>query len=586
MAEDSSPPINNQNSPEDQLNLTNEIDSKDEKAIKEIELIESDDALDNTITEQKINLPKKTHWFKSKKIYIPSIVIILIGLLFVLPYTRYAILGQFLSEKYSITLVDSQTMQPVIGGVVNVGGKIFTSDNSGKVTLKIKVGNKKIFITKKYYAALQTKIFVPVSQKKSLTISLVATGRQVSVLVTNKIGKNPVPDVIVSGSGSSGRTNSSGLAYLVLPTDKKIVSGSLSGSGFIKQTISINLSGVNNYSIVPSGSIYYLSNTSGKVDVVKSNLDGSNQTTVLEGNSSEGIYNTALYPSKDWNYLGLVANRNNLHPCLSIIQISNNANYIVDSTNGNYNVVGWDSNNNLIYTVQNNNLPSGSIGEYELKSYNSSTNLTKVLYQTGSQTIGINTVNEMFDSVNLLPNNSVIYSTSWVGNTSLFSGLIMNVTVINDNNTGQKTLQQFTQSNFSSLINAHFSSPSSLIFWLYPLNGNIANYYHYVNDQLEPVSSSSSIIANLFSTPNNYYLSASGLNVTYSNNVNGHSAIYSADSKGNNPKQLALLDNTFSPYAWYTDNYIILNKNYNEFYILPSSGVTDQPDLLKISDHL
>ena len=588
MALEKDSPAKNNQDPLLGSDKPNETDTKDEKAIKEIELIESDDALNDEKTETtKITSINHKKWFLYKKLYIPAIAIFLLALIFIIPYTRYKILGLFLSEKYSITVIDSQSLQPVISANVSIDGKVYKTNTSGKAIIKAKVGNQNISISKQYYASYSHKIIVPISQKNTLRINLTATGRQVAILVTNKIDKQPVSGMIVSSSGSSQKTNISGIAFLVLPADKKIANGTISGTGYnnSKITIDVNSTG-NHYLVVPSGSIYYLSNTSGLVDVVKANLDGSNQTTVLAGNISEGIYDTSLNPSSDWSYLALVANRNNSKPCLSIIQTSNDSSYIVDSTNGNYNIIGWDSNNTLVYTVQNNNLPAGSMGEYELKSYNSATNQTKVLYQSGSQTNSTSTINEVFNSVNLMPNNSVVYSTAWVGNVAQFNDLLMNITSINDNGTGQKTLQQFSQSSYSPIITSHFYQANNLIFWLYPLSSSATNYYQYVNSQFSPLSGSSSIVSSIYTNPINYPESPSGSKVVYANNINGHSAVYTSDLNGNNPKQLGLYNNTYVPYSWYTGNYIIVNKSNNEFYIMSSTQPTIQQDLLKICNHL
>jgi hypothetical protein len=564
------------------------VPDKDEQAIKEIELIESDEALDDqkTVPTQLTKVNKKS-WYKLKKVYIPAIIIILLGIIFLVPFTRYKILGLFLKEKYSISVIDSRSYQPVIGAQILIDNKKYVTDTSGKATILAHVGNQSLSISKQYYAGYSGKILIPVSQKNRLTINLIATGRQVEVKVANKIGSSPLSGILVSADGSSEKTNALGIADIVLPASKQVVNGKLTGAGYNSQNISINInSSSNNYSLVPAGSIYYLSNTSGNVDVVKANLDGSNQSTVLAGNGSEGIYNTFLYPSNDWSYLALVANRNNTKPCLSIIQTSDNSSYIIDSTNGIYNIIGWDSNNNLIYTVSNNNLPIGSPGQYVLKSYNSNTNQTKVLYQSSSQNNGISTIGEIFDSVNLLPNGSLIYTTSWTGNVSGFSNLQMNIVSINDNGTGQKNLKSFNQSNYVSLINAHFYAPKNLIFWVYPNTGNLAEYYQYSDYQFAQISSSSSIVANIYSQPNSFPTNQSGNNVIYSNIVNGHNAIFSSTSSGNNPKQLALLENTYVPYGWYTDKYIIINNNNNEFYIMPSTGIKSQSDLIKICNHL
>jgi len=577
------PEIKTQNIPE----INNLINSSDDKAVKEIELKESDESLlQDTSAPIKSIKKSKFDWIKSKPFIISTSVILLLMVLISIPATRYSILGIFIKEKYSLNVLDSQTGNPVIGADVVIKNHHYTTDSRGSVSASLSVGNRNISISKKYYATLNNKILVPFSQKNPQVIKLTATGRMVSIKVVNKITKNAVANILITADGASSKTDSSGNANIVLSASNQTAKGIISGQGYTNQNVTINIVASNTYQIVPSGYIYYLSNSSGTVDVVKSSLDGLNHSTVLTGVSSMGIYDTSLYPSSDWSYVALVANRNNQKPCLTIIKSSNDIPTIVDQTNGNYIVYGWDSNDTLIYSVQNTNLPSGTNGEYTLKSYNPSSNSVSTIDSSSSASNNGVTVGEFFNAVTMLPNNTLIYGKSWAGNINGFSGLQINIISVNNNGTGKKTLQQFDQSQYSQAINSHYSGANKVLLWLYQNNTNSASYFQYTDGKLNPIANNNPLVSGIYNYPLSYPVSADGTKVAYSSNVNGHNAIYVANADGSSPKQLALLGNSYNTYSWFNNDYIIINNNNNEFLIMPTNGTTTQSNLIKISDHL
>ena len=562
--------------------------SIEDKAIKEIEAVEGDNALDDELDKPIENILKnKNKWYKSKVFIVSSSLIAIVALIIIIPFTRYKVFGLFIHEKYTVTVIDKQTGLPVTGATIQLGNKKYVTGPHGKSVISANVGNQKISISKKYYSNLTKDIFVPFSQKQSENLSLVAIGRQVSITVTNSISKKAVSGALITADGTVATTDSMGKAKIVLSANYSTVRGVISGKGFNNLNAEINIgSSINNsFQILPSGSVYFLSNSSGNIDVVKTSLDGSNLTTVLAGKGTESIYNTSLTPNRSWSYIALVSNRNNTKPCLTIINTSNDSSYVVDQTNGTYNIIGWDSNDNLIYNVRNDNIPNGSAGQFQLKTYNASSNQINVIDQTNSQTSGTNMTSEVFDTINLLPNNSIIYSKSWSGDTSSFKNLQMIIEAVNSNNTGKITLQQFDQASYGSFISSHLNGPETVVLWLYPLSSNTATLFQYSNYKFSTLTNNQ-VINNLYSMPSTYPLASSIDKVIYSSNVNGHSAIISSSTDGSSQKQLALLGNTYSTYSWFGDDYIILNNNGNEFFIMPAIGITDPSSLIKISDHL
>ncbi len=566
----------------------NPEDIKDGKLITDIEREESDASLDSNVDRTDIQIDHHHEpWYRTKKFIISSVIISILLIIFLIPVTRYKILGIFIKENFKLLIIDHQTKLPVAGAIISINGISNKTDSSGFVVINSHIGTNKISVSRKYYSNIDQNIFIPWHQKGYEKLSITATGRQVSMTIVDKITKTAINHLTVTSDGLSAQTNSLGIATLVVSPEKLVVKVVISGTGYKTQTteISTDSSKTNNLEIIPSSYVYYLSNISGTIDVVKSLVDGSNQKTVLAGNKSEVIYDTSLTPSNDWKYLALSANRNNTKPCLTIIQSSDDSSYIIDQTNGTYSIYGWDTNNNLIYSVENTNLPSGSTGKFTLKSYISSTNKTITLDASSAQANSGNYGSEGYTSVYVLPNDSIVYSKNWGGDLASFTGLQMTINSINDNGTGKKTISTYDQASYQSVINSHLNAPSGIIFWLSKSGSHTPDYYQYSNGQFTDITDNQNL-ANLNSSPTIYPISPDASKIIYSNNINGHSAIYVSGLAGNNPKQVALLGNTFKVYGWLTNNYIILNNNSNEFYIMPVTGVANQKDLIKITNHL
>src|SRR6185437_11523818 len=100
-------------------------------------------------------------------------------------------------------------------------------------------------------------------------------------------------------------TDADGQATIVVPASVT-QPVSLKADGYLDTTATLQVTNpaadANTFSLVPSGRLYFLSNLSGKLDVVSTNLDGSDRKTVLAGTGSEDKNNTVLLAARDWQY--------------------------------------------------------------------------------------------------------------------------------------------------------------------------------------------------------------------------------------------------------------------------------------------
>ena len=129
--------------------------SIEDKAIKEIEAVEGDNALDDELDKPiETILKNKNKWYKSKVFIVSSSIIAIVTLIIIIPFTRYKVFGLFIQEKYTVTVIDKQTGLPVTGATIQLGNKKYVTGPHGKSVISANVGNQKISISKKYYSNL------------------------------------------------------------------------------------------------------------------------------------------------------------------------------------------------------------------------------------------------------------------------------------------------------------------------------------------------------------------------------------------------------------------------------------------------
>ncbi|PIZ63285.1 hypothetical protein COY17_01010, partial [Candidatus Saccharibacteria bacterium CG_4_10_14_0_2_um_filter_52_9] len=253
-------------------------------------------------------------------------VAIVLLIIFALPVTRYTVLGLFIKEPVTISVLDSKTNTPVSGASVTVGGADGKTNGSGQVTIKARPGKTRVAIAKQYYKDGSKPLFVGLKSAKT-TILLDATGRLVPVTVVNKITGLPLANVQIKVLNSTAKTDSKGQATIALPTTANTQAAKLSLSGYNSTDATITVIDktvkANTLQLTPAGQIYFLSNLSGNLDVVKSNLDGSGRKTVLVGTGHEEASTTSLLASRDWHYLVLKSRRDGNQASLYLIDTSN-----------------------------------------------------------------------------------------------------------------------------------------------------------------------------------------------------------------------------------------------------------------------
>lgn len=507
-------------------------------------------------------------------------IVVVICLLLVLPYTRYRLLGLALKKEVQVTIVDSQTDTPVSNAVVRTTGASVKTDANGTAELKAGVGERTFTILKQYYKTSTTHYFVGFRGKHDLTIKLTATGRLVPITILNAINGQPLSGASIHVLNTIAKTNNHGQATMAIPANTTTDPATVSLNGYNTKQVTIQLTSTsvtaNNFMLTPSGQIYFLSNQGGTINVLKSNLDGSDLHTVLAGTGHETAATTRLLTSPDWRYLVLEANRDGTRPALYLINTSNDQVTEFDSSNATFNLIGW-SGHNFLYSLTNANTNLWQSGSQVVKKYDADQSQLEQLDQ--NQAVGTST-SYAYQSLGdfFIAGGNLVYDTEWSSQGGYDLSNENNTIRVLDINSQSKQDSESFSAGSTEAIQATRYQPQAIYFAV-TMTGGSTSYFQYANQTVQAVNIN---IGSFVQSYPVYLLSPSGNHTVWSQSSNGQNSFFTGDANGSSPKQIAILDN-YSPYGWYSDNYILATQNNDQLYILPASGLSSGRQPLRIT---
>jgi hypothetical protein len=538
-----------------------------------------------------------TDWYKeNKKKSLPLTLLVVVILLAAIPWTRYKAASLALKNNLTVKVIDSTTGTPVSGADLTLGSVKAVTDGSGKAILpKTKVGTHALLISKKYYKGTSTNVLVPIlRQRGTANIHLVATGRQVKVLVKDLINHSALGNVDIKVAGANAKTDKSGTAIVVLPVGTKSEKGTLSLDGYNNAAVTVKANDQtiqeNSYTLTPSGKIYFLSKLSGKIDVVKTNLDGSGRQTVLAGTGKEDDRGTVLLASRDWKYLALLSRRETGATKLYLLDTSSDALKTVDGdANTTVTLAGW-SDHNFIYSINRQKVESWQPNKQALKSYNANNGKITLLAQTTAS--GSNTYDYIGQSLGEVYayNDQVVYGMNWVAGYNSWSQLNSKQATLNSikpDGTNNKAIKSFSVSADSQTSGVSISTKAYKPGGLYILfsDGSAAHYYNYDYETGQVKDDSNLTDDKFWSTSFPTYLESPDTKAVFWNEPrDGKNTLFVGNEDGENGKQVATLSD-YQTYGWYTDNYLLVSRNSSELYIIPRSGLSKDSSAIKISDY-
>ena len=540
-------------------------------------------------------------YLNHKKWTIPlTILSLLLVIIFALPATRYKVLGLVIKKSYTITVTDSTTQTAVSKAKVQFGDQAGQTDATGRITFKkVAVGSKNATVSKQYYRTITAKAFVGLgSSKNNQKLLLAATGRQVSVSVVNKITGQPVVGAEIKALGTSAKTNKAGSAILVLPADHKTATATISGDGYNNASstlqITTSLVAANTFALVPNGRAYFLSNASGRVDIISANYDGSDRQTLLAGTGLEDSAPTQLFAAADQKNLALITRRTGTSNALGLYNIATatgKLTEIVKPAHLSITSVGW-ANGSFVYFVQNYDAQSWQPGQQVLRSYTASNLQVNELDQSDAS--GSSYDDELYQQFSqpiAIIDGSVVYAKSWAAGYNSASQLGTKTNTIysvQPSGSSKKSLKDLTPpanatygyigQNMAGPHLEYFASPTTnsndysqgALFFKYA-KGNLTALNNFtVDDYNNP-------------QPKGYVAtSPSGDSLLYADTVDGQTVASVLDQSGAKQKLLTL-HGVGSVIGWLTNDYILVSQDNSQLYVVSANPVNKKAQPLPLA---
>ncbi len=545
------------------------------------------------VAPEVVPIPKKSParviaWCKAhKKVAVPSALFGVLLIITAIPQSRYVLPGLFIKKNVSFIVQDKSALTRISDADVQVDGKLFASDQNGVVRAEgVRPGSHVVTVNKLFYKTYKQTYTVSLFSNKQQMLNIESTGRPAKVTVKNRLNGKVLAGISVkTEQGSNAKTDSNGKATLILPSDKSEVKGTMSGDGIVTADVTIRAvqdDSTNVYRATPEGRVYFLSKASGKVDVVKTNLDGTDRQVVLAATGKESEGDTVLLASKDWKYLALKSRRDSELPKLYLIETTSGKLTTIDEGNASFSLIGW-SGNAFVYTVDRNGLQLWSTKRQALKSFNAATKQLATLDETrGEGTSNYDYAYEVIQAPYLL-GSQITYTKTWYASYYYGTHLAdkkMSITVVKPDGSGKKTLHEW-QAGYYTYMSTVFVGPEELYYQV-TLDGGERSTWEYSNGA---VTENKELTQDDFNKAYPAFLeSPNGKNTLWSEARDGKNTLFIGDAAGKNGKEIATLSE-YVPYGWFTDEYVLVSKNFSELYVLGRDGIKPGSVPTKVSDY-
>lgn len=522
-----------------------------------------------------------------KKKSVPAAILFLLLVVTAIPATRYILPGFFVKKNLSFIVQDAKSHARISDAVVELDDMLFTSDQNGVVKVHGALpGDTSVTINKLFYEPYSKHISVSLFSNKQFIFSITAKGRPAKVTIKNRLSGRVLSGVTIkTEQGSQAKTNTDGTATLVLPSDKSEVKGTISGDIIVTADVTIRAvqdDSTNVFRATPAGRIYFLSKASGVIDVVKTNLDGTDRQTVLAGTGKEDDGDTVLLASKDWKYLALKSRRDSEFAKIYLIDTTTDKLSTIDEGNAYFNLTGW-SGQSFVYTVTRNGVQAWQGKQQALKSYNAATKKTVLLDESRGEGTGYNDyANENILTPYILK-DTILYTKSWYASYyygTHLAGKTMVVATIKADGSGKTTLHDWP-AGYNASLSSVATGPDELYFYVI-LDGVQKSFWEYSDGAVKQVTT---LTTDDFNKPYPTYLeSPNGNSSFWSESRDGKNALFVGDAAGKNSKQIATLSE-YVPYGWFTDDYILVSKGGSELFIMGRDGIKPGDVPTKVSDY-
>lgn len=287
---------------------------------------------------------------------IVAIILLLVGLV-AYPTTRYFILNTAgVRAKASVKVIDNSTQQPLKNVSVTVGGQNATTNDEGVVKLeKVKLGSTQLVIKKRAFATVDKKVVLGWGSNPLGEAKLEPTGVQYTFKAVDFLSNKPIQNAEAVSGESSAFADKDGKIVLTLDKDEADSSeATIKAKNYRDEKLELG-DDMNEREVkmVPAHKHAFVSKRSGKLDVYKIDVDGTNEEIALAGSGAERD-DMVLVPHPTDNVIAVVSTRDNqrnrdgyLLSTLNLVNLEDNK-VTTAGKSERIQVVGW-GNGRLVY---------------------------------------------------------------------------------------------------------------------------------------------------------------------------------------------------------------------------------------------
>lgn len=490
---------------------------------------------------------------------------------------KYAAMNLVAKADVAVVVVDSVTKQPVPEAVVSIGPKWVATDNKGIARLSdVPYGGVSVEVVKFAYGTMTHRAKIT-ADGQVVTVGLTPTGTPVRFKVTNSLTGLPLEGAKVSFGSADALSDKDGGVSLSIPpqrTDTIEVSVSRETMQTIVTTVRLNARETTAVSLTPGGKVYFLSKRTGKIDVMKSNLDGSEQKVVLAGTGKEDPAQTVMLASRDWKYLALKSKRDGFEK-LFLIDTYNDSISVIDDGKARFTPIGW-SGYVFTFTVDRQGVSRWESKGLAIKGFDAGSRKLSVIDENQAEGTSMSWWRHQVFTTPYVVRGGLIYGKYWTG--SMAKDDKQHEIIFAKADGSQKKVLKTISGGESNGLAAQLYAVNEAYFKSY---GKVDNkFYAYKDGRVKELGSSDEDYSRFYPTQ---LLSPNSKATVWYEPRDGKNTLLVGDGQGKNGKEIVSLGE-YVAYGWYSDDYILVSKNNSELYIMPKSGPSPNGPL-KITDY-
>jgi hypothetical protein len=326
---------------------------------------------------------------------------LIIGLVaFVAPIRAMVLNTVGVRSSIQLTVFDGATNLPLQNAVVQVDNKSVKTDANGaaKVT-GIHLGKRDVQVSKVAFATHRAQLNLGIRIIDLGDVTLKPVGTQLTYIFTDYLSGKPIADVSLQGGEATAKSDKNGKAVITIqPSDAVDIKITAEKEGYRTDSLTApaDVKSSTGHKLVPATHVVFVSKESGKYDVYKMYLDGTDRSVLLAGTGLE-TQAIATLPNASGENVAIASSRDDrrnsdgyLLTALNIVNVATG-----DRTNIEYaeqiNLIGWRGGT-LVYQQTVAGASAANPNRQKIIAYDISANkryqLAAANYFTGIQLVG------------------------------------------------------------------------------------------------------------------------------------------------------------------------------------------------------